>query len=218
MFAESERQLHPNRERYHRNTHRNAVRREVAVLDRTVFQQVEENPGNVRSFLVHNWVDREGKLSRAGICALWIDVWASMNIEPMISGADECCIMEGSFYTDFMSGLSFVAGAVETGRRELAGEDSDKIFKKAYEFEGVQRTLGDYLREREYAQKCAEKMEPDPTGVGAIDWSYEEVRLGRWQDVFSNSEMSLVLKGAGLAKRLYKAVYPLSDGLGKAAA
>lgn len=202
---------HPERERRHRNSHKNTLRREVGEISDSIFSDICDDPGKIRSGIAHTWVELEGKPGRASICTLWIGNWVEETVEP-VAQADDCPVAE-DLYNDFLIGLSFISGTIETGLREMDGV-SDEAFKKAYESEGLDRSLLDYLREKEYAQKCAERLGKDRTGLTVVDKFYQDLVLGKWEEGFRDTDMSIVLKGANLARRIYKGIYPLSVGLG----
>lgn len=169
---------------------------------------VKDDPVKVRHAVARSWVEDGRRLSRAVISSLWIESWADSNIQQMI-GTNSCEIEE-DFYIDFVTGFSFVGGAIETGRKEMNGEDTDEVFREAYEHEGMRRSALDFFREREYAKRCAERLENDPTGISVVSGFYGDLKSGRWEREFSGSDQSLVLRGAGMAKKIYNAVYPLT--------
>lgn len=212
---------HPERERHHLNAHRNALRRNVLDAFDEAFDLVDANPKRLRADLARIWIDY-GKNDRPSICATWIDFWTEGTVEPMAQNSycpivkDLDCEVGISLYDDFFSGMSFINDTIELARQELDG-DADSTFSRAYESEGYQRSIADRLREREYATKCADRLREDPTGFKMLDVFTKELSLGRWRDGFCETDMNVVIQGANMAKTLYKAVYPLTVGLGTAA-
>lgn len=211
MSIETQRRLHPDRERHHLNLHRNSLRKEVSDISCMAFRTVDESPKEVRAKLAQIWIDF-GVTDRSLICATWINTWTEETIEPVAQ--EEDCLVAIGLYDDFFSGMSFINDTIDIAKKEIDG-NSDSTFSETYESEKLERSLGDRLREREYAQKCADRLGKDQTGFLMMDKFYRELLSGRWRDGFETMDKSVVFRGAGLARGLYKAVYPLSAGLGK---
>ncbi len=201
---------HLERERHGRNRHRRILRQDIDDVTSEIFTFVDEEPMKMRAALAQVWIDY-GINVRPLICTTWIDDWTEQEIEP-ISEKEECPVAM-RLYEDFFRGMSFINDIIDVGQKEIDG-NSDQLFIDAHESAKVRRSLGDYLREREYARKCSERLDKDPTGFKAIDIFYRELKLGRWNEGFRGTDSVMVLRGANLARELYKKVYPLTADLG----
>lgn len=218
MDAEFRRLVTPVREHI-------SKREALRILNASSFTQTEdkflsfvrENNGRVREDLSHakDTLRKVGEPApRPAICSTFLKFSIVYNLEQQAvryGGVD--IVVE-----DVALGASIVANAFFVAVQEIEGK-TEEGFQKLSSEGGDSRSLEGrvkaYLLSVNYAQIAADKLKEDPSGFSLIDYVVDEMLQKEFNLAVPRSLAvpEFVRAGADFARKVYKEIYPLSEGL-----